>query len=745
MFVIFSREIRALLKNIKLVSVAAFFIMATAFFFINNSMAVGYSAIQPLFAHLPLVVSIVIPPVVVFSFHRERRDAGANLILAMPVTRFKALLGKLLAVFCFFMIPVAVMAIYPIILAFVGASNIWQGYVTYFLFILCVAFFVAMSAMFASLFKKTWLALTVNYATVVVLYVLGLISVLFGNTVESIFNWFSPYRRFDPILFDIFDLSSILYFLSFTALFVFVCAMMLRNGGVSKKAAASRKISPIVAAIVIASTLALNVGASVLPKSSVQLDASPNGTYGMSDASYNFLENLSEDITIYVVDPIGDTKLDIFMEHYAEQSDRITLVEVSAEDSAAFWKEYGVDASSVAQNSMIVKSSKRWKLVDPSECYSYYYAGSSQYVQKGFMSMIEYFECRSYYTQMFQQYQEAGASEDVLSSIYETIESLAKDSFWCFNPEHALTPAIEYVTRRYIPKIYLTSNHGEKNATDNPIDLSKLTKVPEDAGLIIINDPESDFSAKEVEMLSKYLKGSGRIFLLTDKESSRFENLSALTAEIGLTVEDGVAEVDGNTTVTAVSNANAEFLSSIGIGTLTLTDANVIKTSENSKYTTLPILALQTSTSSEGDSEDEAEDDSAEGEDEQSEFKYLAVAAVQKTANGYLPKLTWFTASDTFNQSTEGKTDEEKLEYIKLVYARAAAAEWMRVEFSSNLSENFKTPEAYSAAIIEISTGACVFVGFVFIGILPLGYIGITFLRKHIRKRRSETAINESR
>ncbi len=723
MFVIFGREIRALFKNVACVISMSLFMMATAFFFITTVLSTGYSAIQPVFTNMSLVAALTVPPVAIFSMIRENKVGTVELLKAMPVSRMQIIRGKFLAVFTFFMIPTAVMGLYPLILWILDASNVWQGYITFVPFMFCLAFFIAMSFMIATIFKKMVVSLIVNYVVHVLLFTLGLISVLFGGVVETVFKWISPFRRFDPIVFDLFDLSSLLFYLIFAILFICVTAMLIKHREAVSVRQKKRGAFLGITAVFTVIAVAINVGASILPKRFTQLDVSPDGTYSISDATGDFIEDLDEDITIYVINPSNDAKLEHFINRYCEQSDRITLKEIDSTTDTEFLKKYAIPET-VINYSMVVESSKRWKFVDSSECFSYYYGGDSQLVQKGFMSVSEYISCGTYYTQMFQYYQQNKAEEEVLNTIYETIVSLAEDSVECFNPELTLTPAIEYVTRKYIPTVYFISNHGEKNTASNPLDISKLEKMPADAGFVIINDPDTDLGDKELSLLRDYVKGSGRLMVLTDKNISDLKNLSALMKDFGLSAKDGVVKVDDKTEIEVNVNSTSSLLAGSGLDKVTLSDANIIEVSKDSKYIITPLLTI----------------DSEAGDGEEKKSDYIAVSA---TKSG-VPKLVWFTAAKTFaNRDTEKMSEEEIAEYTKVLYLTRASSQWLKVNFTSNLAEGFNDPVAYSAPIMQVSTGFSVFFGFVFLGILPLGCVMIALLRKHIRKKKSAAATNE--
>lgn len=754
MLVVFSRELRALFRNIIYVLCMALFMVGAAYFFIVNNLLSGYSAIHPVFSNMSLVAALTIPPVAILSIKREYKHGTCDMLDALPVTGAQVFFGKFLAVIAFFMIPTAVMAVYPIVLAFLGASNIWQGYILFVPFVFCVAFFVAMSFMIAVIAKKTWLALVVNYAIEVVLFVLGLISVLFNGAIETALKWVSPFRRFDPIVFDLFDLSSILFYISFAALFFVVALLIQKKNNEQRKKHISKKLPVGIAAVIIASTLFLNVGASVIPKSSMQLDVSSEDTYKISDNALNFLDTLDEDITVYLIDPSSNVKLETYINHFCEQSDRITLEEIDSATNAEFLKKYGLTGgvvqasdgsmSSALQYCMIVQGEKRWKFVDLTQFYSYYYAGSSQNIANGLMSSSEYMELIETYYQAIEYYQQSGSTNtETLLTISEDLDSLINESVEYFNPEQALTLAIEYVIRDYIPATYFVSNHGEKYTDSNPIDISKLDKIPQSAGSLIINDPDKDYSKSEIAALADYVDRGGHLLIFTDKNLSKLKNLSAFIETFGLTAEEGVISDDGETKIEATVNVYDSFLAGSSFSTVTVSDVNAINVNKNSDFNIVPLLTFGDVVEDEEESGDEAEESDDEvSEDDKAEAKSIAVMA---TTKGGAPRLVWFTGADYFftERKSEDLSKEESQEYQKLIYLAEISTQWLKVSYSSMIEEGLKNPVPNSPAILQVSSGATAFCGFVFIGIIPFGIVGFSLLSKRMRKKRSAAVIEE--
>jgi ABC-type uncharacterized transport system involved in gliding motility auxiliary subunit len=147
--------------------------------------------------------------------------------------------------------------------------------------------------------------------------------------------------------------------------------------------------------------------------------------------------------------------------------------------------------------------------------------------------------------------------------------------------EQDITNGIIKVVSGQQRKVYFTQGHGEKDTGSSERDgygaivkalgaenygvdklvLAQQGAVPEDASVVVVAGPKSDFFAPEIEALKKYLDKSGKLLLMLDPpdkaDATPLPNLIALAHDWGVQV--------GNNVVVDVS----------GMGRLIGTDASV--------------------------------------------------------------------------------------------------------------------------------------------------------------------------
>jgi ABC-type uncharacterized transport system involved in gliding motility auxiliary subunit len=125
---------------------------------------------------------------------------------------------------------------------------------------------------------------------------------------------------------------------------------------------------------------------------------------------------------------------------------------------------------------------------------------------------------------------------------------------------NALIKAVEGKTK----KVYFVQGHGERSTTGSDregysqiatklkndnfdvavVALAQEGKVPDDASVVVIAGPKTDYLAQELDLLRAYLKKGGKLVLLIDPpdrlDSPALTNLIAFAKEWGVTVGNDV-------------------------------------------------------------------------------------------------------------------------------------------------------------------------------------------------------------
>ena len=729
MLAVFEREFKALLRDIKAIVCSVLYVIATAVLFIVNNVVMGYPYMHSVFSNMSLVAAIIIVPVAATVITRERKKDGCAFLSVLPLTSKDVTLGKFLAVFCFFSLPLSVLAVYPIVLLSMGGGGFLQSYVMLFMLVILQAFIIALSVFFSAFCKKSWKAILFTYITLVGLFLLGMLSSLFSGFIEQALRFISPFRRFDPIVFDLFDFSSLFFYLSFAALFLFAAIIGYKNKGKWVSAPKKDSRGALIAAGLFAIVLVLNVGMMFIPSTLRQADISVNKVYAVSKDTKNYLNSLDDEITVYLVDPSGgEEKLHNFIRRYCQSSGNITLKEIDTQKDTEFLAKYG--QSAVPLYTMIIESKKtgRYDFVTANDYFLHTHS------EAGDMSPNVYSQMISQYSQMYEYYialyESNQASAEDVAKIEEYLYSLATETTLCINAEKAMSSAIEYVTAPYVPAYYFLSGHGENAMKDMEITVQKLDAMtPSEAAqtLVIINAPTQDYSASELSSIQKFSDNGGKLLFITGEQIKDMPNIQRLLFCFGLSAEEGVVTVNGSADVSAVVNTESDVLQNSSIASLKMSKVNSIISQQVGELKYSPLLTVSVPV------ENTSEEENTPKEIE----KTVAIAVT----DGDTPKAIWLTGADNFNKITDGMTDEEKKEYSNAGVIMRQSTLWLWPEFPYALK--FSVAKTYSPLPLIVASEKGVLFGTVFIGLVPIALVSGAYLNIYLRRKRS-TAVKIS-
>ena len=266
-------------------------------------------------------------------------------------------------------------------------------------------------------------------------------------------------------------------------------------------------------ALVLAGAIVFNLLLGALPTTLTHWDLSTNRLFTVDPQTRTILEGLDQKVTVYLVaerDNRDATLLEL-LERYRQLSPYLTVETVDPVENPAFVTQYTQLA--INQNSLIVESQKRYKVIEWSEIYT--------------ITSPEYLE------------------------YYYAYGEYLPDTF-C--GEDQLTGAINYVTTDALPVVGLVTGHGESVLSDGILHTMKIdnldvqtvellrTGIPQGCRLLILNDPENDLAADEKVMLETFLAQGNRVMLLTGvrADAPQKPNLQALAGAFGLEAVPGI-------------------------------------------------------------------------------------------------------------------------------------------------------------------------------------------------------------
>ena len=276
----------------------------------------------------------------------------------------------------------------------------------------------------------------------------------------------------------------------------------------NKRSAKMGTYTVVLALIVLAAIIIINMIVCALPSKYTIIDTSAEKLYSISEQTEQSIKRINEDVVINYLCQNGtqDEMLRAFLDRYATANPKIKIKIVDPIESPAFTLKY--TDGELSNYSLIIESASNFKIIDyldiyALDLYAYYYQGIQQYT---------------------------------------------------FNGESRITSALDFVTSGNTPTIYTLNGHSEaalsetlkSQITDlnyiiSELKLVTVSAVPEDASAIIINAPKADLNDDDVTKLKAYLDKGGKIFLITSAlVKTPYENLMKVTGYYGLSMSANV-------------------------------------------------------------------------------------------------------------------------------------------------------------------------------------------------------------
>lgn len=442
--------------------------------------------------------------------------------------------------------------------------------------------------------------------------------------------------------------------------------------------------SVVLALIVLAILVAVNVLFSVLPSKFTQFDISAAQLYSLTSDTKVVATNLDKDVTIYWITQAGQesTVLDKLLDRYQDLSDHITVVKKDPDIYPTFAQQYTDET--VVNNSLVVECGDKSRYISYDDIYQ---VDTTSYYNTGSVSQS-------------------------------------------FDGEGQITSAIDYVVSDELPKIYLLSGHGEGALSDTftneltrsnyetveDFSLLNVDEIPEDCDTLLINAPTSDISEEELTMLRDYVQGGGKLLVLSGpQKDTKLTNLDALLADYDVTVNDGVV-VDTDREHYAFT---APYVLMPDIGSSDITDP----LTEESSHVIVPIaqgltVGSNSSVTALLTTSDEAFSKAAgyamttyDKEDGDTDGPFtLAVSIEDSTADG---KIVWvptdYLLDDMYNSYSSGANLDLVMNSLSWMIGKNDAVSIR----AKSLNNNYLTISSSSATVLKI----------VMIGVIPVCFL----------------------
>jgi len=520
MLAIFKRDFKASFQSI----IGYLFIAANLFligiYFFAYNLKSGYPYLSYTLSACSYIYMVTIPILTMRILSEEKKNKTDQLLLTSPVSVAKIVIGKFLAVAAVFMIMVAIVCTYPLIMGMFGNVPYKETYCAIFGFALYGLAAIAIGEFISSLTESQIIAAVLSFGVLFVTFLMSSITALIsstGNLLTKILDAFDIATRFNSLLSGSLEMTAVVYLLSVVVLMLFFTTQVIqkRRYNVSVKNLKMGAYSTGAIVIFTVAIVFLNLVMAKLPEKYTIFDMTDNQMYSLTNDTKNMLKFIDSDVNIYVyeAEKSYDENIAELLKRYDGESSHVKVTYVDPVTNPQFYKNYST--STFDEGTVVVQSGEKFRIISYDDMYVYE-------------------SSLNYYTYS-----------------YDTTVT-------AIDAEGQITSAIAYVTSDEEHTIYFTTGHGESdlesgytdliskaNASTSYISLLTLDEIPQDAECLFINKPSEDFNETDMDKIRAYADNGGTVMIALMATGEETPNLWAFMKEYGLEVSNYVvAETD---------------------------------------------------------------------------------------------------------------------------------------------------------------------------------------------------------
>jgi gliding motility-associated transport system permease protein len=217
------KELRSYFVSPVAYLIVAFWLVAVGFFYWLSLSFSNEASLRNVFGVIPVLLLLISPTLTMRLLAEESRTGTLELLLTAPVQDWSVVFGKFLGALGLFVTMIGLTLFYPVLLVVFGGNPdwgpIWSGYIG--ILLMGMAFFAV--GLFASALTSN--QMVSGFIAFVILLILFVIGQLAGNVAAGAGEFLGKLSlsdRFDSFSRGIVDLTDVIFYLSFTAVVLFI-------------------------------------------------------------------------------------------------------------------------------------------------------------------------------------------------------------------------------------------------------------------------------------------------------------------------------------------------------------------------------------------------------------------------------------------------------------------------------------------------------------------------------------------
>ena len=227
---IFRRELNSFFKSsIAYIFLSVFFV-CSGYFFYGGPLRAATSDMSSMFSALFMVILILIPVLTMKLLSEEKKQKTDQGLLTAPISLWSIVLGQYFAALTLYTMGISIIFVYALILSYFGAV-LWTTVIANFLALFLLgAAFIAVGLFVSSLTENQMSSAVASFLALMLLYMIDSIASLFQTeAIKNVLVSLSFYTRYMEFTMGMFNLSSVIFYISAAFLFNFFSVRVLEK------------------------------------------------------------------------------------------------------------------------------------------------------------------------------------------------------------------------------------------------------------------------------------------------------------------------------------------------------------------------------------------------------------------------------------------------------------------------------------------------------------------------------------
>lgn len=210
------------------VFLGVFAALANLVFFANCILGSSSDLTSP-FSFLLTILLFMTPILTMRMISEEYRQGTDRLLLTAPVRIWEIVAGKFLAAMGVILFCALLTVPWVIIVIIAGKLAFASTVGCYVALIFAAMVFVSIGLFLSSVTESQLIAAVLSFAMFLGLYLIDSLSSSASGALATVLDWLSIFSRYDTFMSAQFSVSNLIYFLSLTALFLFLTGRVLEQ------------------------------------------------------------------------------------------------------------------------------------------------------------------------------------------------------------------------------------------------------------------------------------------------------------------------------------------------------------------------------------------------------------------------------------------------------------------------------------------------------------------------------------